>query len=460
MPATPPEYVNWPPFARSWSTRTSNLGWLVPRFANAAPNGPAPSSGYVAPPTIRPGTRGSSVTGTWPGGAGERVGLEVAGADAVGEGVARRPRDRRVGPEHRSRPLPDGRAGVPVDPAAAHAHRRAHRVARRPGDDVDGAGHRVRPPGRRRRPADDLDLLDVALVGRAACPRARGRRSRGRCCGRPSARAASWRWGPVDCRLVTWTSRAESWMTLTPGTERRASPTLVLAVVSRVAAGTTDVVTGASTTRTSVREAVTTTVSPKLAMASTRGGASTKLVRDGDSLHGPVREARQPGRQRVGAGGQGGELVLSVAVRLRDARLARTAERDRRARQHGPRLVDDAAGDAAVLRRRRDRRQAPTRTGRVRTHVTSHACLQRVSGEPCPSSLDSHAFPGRVGGGAAPRCRAPGRQPPGWPRLTPGRTSRSPRSLARSSWHYPLPPGALPTLQESSAFHGADAQPS
>ena len=82
--------------------------------------------------------------------------------------------------------------------------------------------------------------------------------------------------GPVDCRLVTWTSRAESWMTLTPGTERRASPTLVLAVVSRVAAGTTEVVTGASTTRTSVREAVTTTVSPKLAMASTRGGASTR----------------------------------------------------------------------------------------------------------------------------------------------------------------------------------------
>ena len=81
--------------------------------------------------------------------------------------------------------------------------------------------------------------------------------------------------GPVDCRLVTCTSRAPSWMTLTPGTERRASPTLVLAVVSRVAAGTTAVVTGASTTRTSVREAVTTTVSPKPAMDSTRGGAST-----------------------------------------------------------------------------------------------------------------------------------------------------------------------------------------
>ena len=81
--------------------------------------------------------------------------------------------------------------------------------------------------------------------------------------------------GPVDCRLVTWTSRAESWMTLTPGTERRTSPMFVLAVVSRVAAGTTDVVTGASTTRTAVREAVTTTVSPKLAMGSMRGGAST-----------------------------------------------------------------------------------------------------------------------------------------------------------------------------------------
>ena len=29
---------------------------------------------------------------------------------------------------------------------------------------------------------------------------------------------------PVDWRLVTLTSRAESWITLTPGTERNASP--------------------------------------------------------------------------------------------------------------------------------------------------------------------------------------------------------------------------------------------
>ena len=67
--ATPPEYENWPPFDSSWSTRTSNLGWLVPRFANAAPNGPAPSSGYGAPPTVAPSSRGSSMTGPGPSGA-------------------------------------------------------------------------------------------------------------------------------------------------------------------------------------------------------------------------------------------------------------------------------------------------------------------------------------------------------------------------------------------------------
>ena len=80
---------------------------------------------------------------------------------------------------------------------------------------------------------------------------------------------------PVDCRLVTLTSRAESWTTLTPGTERSASPTLVDAAVARVVAGMTDVVTGASTTRTSVRDAVTTTVSPKLASDSVTAGTST-----------------------------------------------------------------------------------------------------------------------------------------------------------------------------------------
>ena len=81
--------------------------------------------------------------------------------------------------------------------------------------------------------------------------------------------------GPVDCRLVTCTSRAESWITLTPGTERRTSPMFELAVVASDSPVTTDVVTGASTTRTSVRDAVTTTVSPKLASDSVTGGSST-----------------------------------------------------------------------------------------------------------------------------------------------------------------------------------------
>ena len=53
------------------------------------------------------------------------------------------------------------------------------------------------------------------------------------------------------------------------------SPTLELAVVARDSPVITDVVTGASTTRTSVRDAVTITVSPKLASDSVIEGTST-----------------------------------------------------------------------------------------------------------------------------------------------------------------------------------------
>src|SRR5688500_2719495 len=64
-PAMPPEY-DTRPRSSSWSTRASNLGWLVPLFGKAVPSGPSPSAGYAAPPTVAVGMRGSGMVGTTP----------------------------------------------------------------------------------------------------------------------------------------------------------------------------------------------------------------------------------------------------------------------------------------------------------------------------------------------------------------------------------------------------------
>ena len=58
---------------------------------------------------------------------------------------------------------------------------------------------------------------------------------------------------PVEWRLVSCTSRADIWMTFTPGTVRSTSPMFVAPVVSSMEAEITDVVIGESTARTSVR---------------------------------------------------------------------------------------------------------------------------------------------------------------------------------------------------------------
>ena len=166
-------------------------------------------------------------------------------------------------------------------------------------------------------------------------------------------------------------------MTLTPGTERRTSPTFVLAVVSRVAGGDD-------------RRGDGRVDHPDLGarggddhgVAEARDGQHEGrrldgIVRDGDSRQGLVREPRQPGRHGPSAGGHGREHVVPVAVRLRDARLVGAAQGDRRARQHGPRLVGDAAGDLSVLGRGRSRRQCQREQDECAL-VSSHACLPGV----------------------------------------------------------------------------------
>ena len=100
----------------------------------------------------------------------ERIGLEVPRADAVRQPVARSAAEGRVRAEERPGAVTGGRAGVPIDPPAAHGQRRADRIPRGLGDHVHGAGHRVRTPRGRGRTADHLDLLYVARADRQRVP--------------------------------------------------------------------------------------------------------------------------------------------------------------------------------------------------------------------------------------------------------------------------------------------------
>ena len=104
------------------------------------------------------------------GRAGERVGCEVAGTDAVRHPVVRRPRHGRIRAEQRARPASGARSVIPVNVPAAERDRRANRFPWRLGNDVDGAGHGVRAPHRGRRPPHHLDLLHVVEVGREQVP--------------------------------------------------------------------------------------------------------------------------------------------------------------------------------------------------------------------------------------------------------------------------------------------------
>ena len=70
----------------------------------------------------------------------------------------------------------------------------------------------------------------------------------------------------VPWRMLRFTSRAEVWITFTPGTLRRMSPKFWLGAVARVAALTTDIVTGAFARVDSTLDAETTTVSPRPAI--------------------------------------------------------------------------------------------------------------------------------------------------------------------------------------------------
>jgi hypothetical protein len=72
-------------------------------------------------------------------------------------------------------------------------------------------------------------------------------------------------------------SRADNWTTFIPGTVRSTSPRLFDGNRLNVTAGITVIVAGASRTLDSIRDALTTTVSPIPAMVSVIGGTVTAL---------------------------------------------------------------------------------------------------------------------------------------------------------------------------------------
>ena len=281
--------------------------------------------------------------------AGESVGPEVPGADTVGQPVVGRPRDRRVGAEHRPGPLTRGRAGVPIDPAAAHRHRRPHRLPRRPGDDVDGPGHGVRAPGGRRGPAHHLDLFDVAVVGRQQVPHDQAEEVQ------------------VDAAAV---HQHELRVGHRPGGLPAGDLDVAGRELNHVDAGhraedVADVGARRGRQRFAGDDGGGDRGIDDPDLGSRRGddhrvAEARERQRDrwqlhGNAGHGDVRHRRlgkagQRHRHDVVAGGDACEHVLAATVGLRDAGPLGTAQRDRRARQHGGGLVDDAAADPARLR--------------------------------------------------------------------------------------------------------------
>ena len=118
--------------------------------------------GRVVRPAHHPGRHpGVCHHGNAADGAGKRGRPEVPGADAVRERVARGPAHGHIRDRAEPRTRPRRGPHVPVRPARAHGHGGPDRLPRGLRDEVDRPRHGVGPPGHRRGPADDLDLLDV-----------------------------------------------------------------------------------------------------------------------------------------------------------------------------------------------------------------------------------------------------------------------------------------------------------
>ena len=283
----------------------------------------------------------------------EGIGPEVAGADAVGQPVGGRPRDRRVRAEHRPDALTHRRARFPVDPAAAHRHRRPHRLPRRLRDDVDRPGHGVGAPGRGRRPAHHLDLLDVALVGRQQVPHDQAEEVQ------------------VDAAAV---HQHELRVGHRPGGLPAGDLDVARRELNHVdaghrAEGVADV--GARRRRQGLagddRRRYGRIHDPDLGarggddhrVAEARQRQDDRIQFDGrvgndDALNRRIRKAGQGHRHGVGAGDEAGERVLPVAVRRGRTHSPGACQRDRRPRQHGAGFVDHAAGHPTGLRRGRN----------------------------------------------------------------------------------------------------------
>ena len=143
-------------------------------------------------------------------------------------------------------------AGVAIEAADADDGARALHFARRLRDHVDDAVDRVGAPHRRRRSADDFDLLDLVQVDRQEVPHDEAEEVL------VEAAAVEQRELPGRQRAgrvaacVTLMSRADTWVMFTPGTARSSSAKFWVGALCSVCGPMTVIVAGALTSFSSV----------------------------------------------------------------------------------------------------------------------------------------------------------------------------------------------------------------
>ena len=103
----------------------------------------------------------------WPG---QGIGVEVAARHPVRPSIVGRLCHRRVAAEYPASSLAGGRSRIAAETAGGQRCAGSLRLPWRLGDDVDGARQGIGAPDGGSRPANHLDLLDVARVRRDEIP--------------------------------------------------------------------------------------------------------------------------------------------------------------------------------------------------------------------------------------------------------------------------------------------------
>ena len=313
---------------------------------------------------------------------GERVGPEVAAADAVRQPVARRPRHGRVRTEHRALAKSDARSVIPVDVPAAERHRRADRFPRRLGDDVDRPGHGVGAPHRGRWPPHHLDLLHVVEVGRQQIPHHEAEEVK--------VDAASVH--QDELRVRQRVAGAAAGDLHVAGRELDHVDARRRTQEVAVVLGRRGFKRGGGDDRHRHRRID----QPDLV---SRCGHDHRVTEAGELQHHlgqhhhavghhhvidrRIREAGQRHGQRVGArSDSAGQLEVAPLVRIDGARYAVSSQRHGGARQHQTGLVNDAAGDASGLHRS-GRRPCDEQEKAQNSNVTNHQVTSTKISDAC-----------------------------------------------------------------------------